>query len=194
MRRLRRKRRYLLRLVSCSLAPRTSPQMKTSSNSKTITRTFRAKLREKGGPSLFVRLPFDVAKVFGRARPPIVLTVAGYTFRSTVAVYGGEYFIGMRRSHRDAAGVKAGQTVSITIALDDQPRVVEPPDDLAAALKKNASARAAWDALSFTHKREHAEAILDAKKPETRARRLEKTIEMLLAKATKASPAKNEAR
>jgi hypothetical protein len=152
------------------------------------SQTFKTKVAPEG-ENFLIQLPFDVRKIFGQARPPIVITVAKYSFRSTVSVYGGEYFIGIRRSHRDAAELKPGQTVSITIALDDAPRVVEAPKDLAAALKKNAAAKAAWEALSFTHKKEHADALLDAKKPETRERRLDKTIEMLLAAPKKKSSA-----
>ena len=73
--------------------------------------------------------------------------------------------------------------VAIRIEADTEPRVVEPPADLAKALKRDAAAKAAWKKLSFTHKKEHAEALLDAKKPETRASRLEKTLAMLKAKA-----------
>jgi uncharacterized protein YdeI (YjbR/CyaY-like superfamily) len=97
-------------------------------------------------------------------------------------VYDGTSYIGVRKSHRDAAKLEPGQTISVVIELDDAPREVTPPKELAAAMKKDAKARAAWDALSFTHKREHAEAIEDAKKPETRARRVDKTLAMLKAK------------
>jgi hypothetical protein len=158
------------------------------------SKTFRAKV-PADDDHFVIELPFDVTKTFGRARPPVVIDVAPlreargrerrrdrYSFRWTVTVYGGKSYIGMRRSHREAAGLAAGQAVSITVSLDDKPRVVDPPPDLAALLAKNAAARASWEALSFTHKKEHAEAILGAKKPETRARRIEKTIAMLLAK------------
>ncbi|MDF2694893.1 MAG: hypothetical protein K0S65_3276 [Labilithrix sp.] len=137
------------------------------------------------GENFLVRLPFDVRAVFGQARPPVVITVDGYSFPSTIAVYGGEYFIGIRRSHREAAGLAPGRRVSITITRDDQPRVIEPPADLARALSKNAAARTAWEALSFSHKREHAQALLDAKKPETRERRLAKTLEALVSSKKK---------
>ncbi len=150
--------------------------------------TFDVKVADEG-ENFLVKLPFDVREVFGQARPPVVIDVAGYRFRSTIAVYGGEYFIGIRRSHREAAGLEPRKKITITVTLDDQPRVVEPPADLAAVLKKSTAARAAWDALSYTHKREHANALADAKKPETRARRLEKTIEMLLAKPPRKSAA-----
>jgi uncharacterized protein YdeI (YjbR/CyaY-like superfamily) len=79
--------------------------------------------------------------------------------------------------------VSPGEMVRVTLEPDLEPRVVEAPAELAAALKKNKQAKAAWEKLSYTHQREHAEAILDAKKPETRARRIAKAVEMLLAKA-----------
>lgn len=148
-----------------------------------VTRTFKAKIDPKS-QNILVELPFDAKEVFGQARAPITVTITNgaaesYSFRSTVAVYDGKHYIGVRKSHREAAGLEPGDTATITIAVDTAPRDVEPPADLAAALKKNKSARAGWDALSFTHKREHAEALSDAKKPETRERRLAKTLEML---------------
>jgi hypothetical protein len=141
--------------------------------------TFEAKVAPEG-ENFVVEVPFDVREAFGKARPPILVTVDGYTFPSTIAVYGGKSFIGVRKSHRAAAGIVPGQTVSIAIALDTSERKVTPPDDLARALARNAAAKKAWAALSFSHQREHVEALLEAKKPETRARRLEKTLAMLL--------------
>ncbi len=128
-------------------------------------------------------MPFDVRKKFGKARPPVNVSINGYTFRSTVAVYGQKYFVPVRRDRREAAGVKVGDVVSVRIALDTKPRDIEPPPELKAALKKNAAAKAMWERLSYTHKREFAEVILQAKKPETRARRVEKTLAELTAKA-----------
>jgi hypothetical protein len=151
---------------------------------KTPSRTFKAKVGADD-KNLVVEVPFDVKEVFGKARPPIIITVAGYSFPSTVMVYGGKPFIGVRRSHFEAAKLAPGKTVSITMRLDTSSRTVDVPPDLAKALKANKAAKAAWDALSFTHQREHAEAIVGAKKPETRERRVQKTLEMLIAKATK---------
>ncbi len=177
-------------------AKKQSKRKTTETKAKAKLTTFRTKVADEG-ENFVVELPFDVKEVFGQARPPIVITLTtprgSYSFRWTVSVYGGKSYIGVRRSHREAAGLRPGESVSITIAADDEPRVIEPPTDLASALKKSAAARVAWDALSFTHKREHAEALLDAKKPETRARRLEKTMEMLLAKPAKPAPKKKRA-
>lgn len=127
----------------------------------------------------FIELPFDVRKEFGRARPPVKVSVNSCKYRSTVSVYGGKYMVPVRKSRQDEAGVKTGDLCKVTIALDTEVREVEPPPDLKAALAKNSAARVRWDALSFTQKREHAEALLAAKKPETRSRRLQKTMEML---------------
>ena len=126
-----------------------------------------------------IEVPGDVREVFGKERPAVVAHLGTYAFRTTVMVYGGKSYVGVRRSHREAAKLAPGQTLRVVIELDDAPRTVTPPKELAAAMKKDAKARAAWDALSFTHKREHAEAIEDAKKPETRARRVEKALAML---------------
>jgi len=130
----------------------------------------------------FVDLPFDVKQEFGKARPPVKISINGFGYRSTVSVYGGKYMVPVRKDRREAAGAKQGDVVKVTIALDEEERTVEPPPDLKAALAKNAAAKARWGKLSFTHKREHAEALLAAKKPETRARRLQRTLEMLTAK------------
>jgi Bacteriocin-protection, YdeI or OmpD-Associated/Domain of unknown function (DUF1905) len=126
-----------------------------------------------------VRLPFDVRAVFGAARPRVVIQVGEHSFRSTVMVYGGQYYVGLSRAHRRAAKLGAGQKVALSISADTAPRTVDIPPDLARALRGKAALRAAWDALSLTYRREHAEAITGAKKPETRARRVDKTLAML---------------
>jgi hypothetical protein len=148
---------------------------------------FKAKLggEEQGG--IFIEIPFDPKAAFGRARPPVKATLNRYQYRSTLSVYGGKAYLPVRKSNREAAGVKVGETISVTLELDEDPREVEIPEPLAEALAKNRAARAAWDKLSFTHKREHADAILSAKKPETRAGRVAKAVEMLLAKAAATS-------
>ena len=145
---------------------------------------FRTTLRGEPGKGdiALIEVPGDVRAVFGKARPRVRATLGKYTFRTTIAVYGGKSYVGVRKSHRDAGKLAPGQSVGVVLELDDEPRTVTPPKELAAALKKDARARAAWDALSFTHKREHAEAIAGAKKPETRARRVEKALEMLKAR------------
>jgi Bacteriocin-protection, YdeI or OmpD-Associated/Domain of unknown function (DUF1905) len=143
---------------------------------------FRARLGAKGH-SLFFEVPIDIKKEFGRARPPVKVTINGYSYRSTVSVYGGKYYLPVRQERRDDAGLKGGDIIEVKVALDTEPRTVAPPPELSAAFKKNSAAREQWDKLSYTHKKEHADAILQAKRPETRARRLEKTLQMLAARA-----------
>jgi hypothetical protein len=143
---------------------------------------FRAKLGAKGH-ALFFEVPLDVKQEFGKARPPVKVTINGYSYRSTVCVYGGKYYLPVRQERREEAGLKAGDIIEVAVALDNEPRTVTPPPELSAAFKKNVAAKERWEKLSYTHKKEHAEAILQAKKPETRARRVEKTLEMLAAKA-----------
>jgi hypothetical protein len=127
-----------------------------------------------------------VDKLGGGKRAKVTVTLNGYTYRSTVAVYGGEFFLPLAAVHREAAGVKAGQSVQVTVELDTAPREVEVPNDLAAALKK-ADAAAAFDALAFTHRKEHVRAIEEAKAPETRARRIDKAVAMVVRGSTSIS-------
>ncbi len=98
-------------------------------------------------------------------------------------MYGGKYYLPVRRDRREEAGLKAGDIVQVTVALDTEIRTVQPPPELSAAFKKNNAAKERWERLSYTHKKEHADAILQAKKLETRARRVEQTLAMLAGKA-----------
>lgn len=124
----------------------------------------------------FIQLPFDVKAVFGKAKPKVLVTINDHTYRSTVAVYSGDYLLPVNAQNAKAAGVQAGDTVTVTIAEDTAPRVVELPDDLAEALQP---VRQQWDALSYSHQREYATWVEEAKKPETRARRIAQTVEKL---------------
>ena len=130
----------------------------------------------------FVLLPFGVKREFWKARPPVKITINGCSYRSTACVYGGKYFVPVRKNRQEAAGVKPGNVVEVTVASDAEERTVEPPPDLEAALSQNALANVRWEKLSYTHRRKPAEAIVGAKKPETRMRRLHKTLDLLTAK------------
>jgi hypothetical protein len=125
----------------------------------------------------FIPLPFDPKAVFGKVRAPIKVTVNGHAFRTTVVAMGGPPCIGLRRSHREAAGVEGGDAVEVRVELDTEPRIVKPPADLVKALKAAPSGWERWQALSYTHQREHVEAIEEAKAPETRARRIGRAVE-----------------
>ena len=130
-----------------------------------------------------IEVPPSVVEGFGQGkRPKVTVTLNGYTYRSTVAVMGGKYLLPLAKVHREAAGVKDGAKVEVTLELDTAPREVDVPKDFAAALKK-AGLRAAFDALAFTHRKEHVRAIEEAKAPETRLHRIEKALAMVAAKA-----------
>src|SRR5262249_53907051 len=132
-----------------------------------MKQSFSVKLRDDG----VFELPLDVRAIYGEARPAVKMTVCGQTFRTRVCVYGGKYYLGLWKAVLEEQKLRGGEALEVTLEPDTALRTVRPPKELAAAMKKNAAARAGWEALSFTHKREWAEAIRDAKKPETRERR-----------------------
>jgi hypothetical protein len=123
----------------------------------------------------FVEVPLDVPAVFGRVRAPVRVTIHGWTWRSTVMRYGERYFLPVNARNREGAGVAAGDRVEVLLELDAEPRDVAVPADLAEALAA-AGLRDAWDACSYTHRREWAEAIESAKRPETRTRRVARAV------------------
>ena len=151
---------------------------------KSPVKRFRAVVnRKEGGDVCAIDIPFDVEKTFGaRGRVPVRGTLNGAPFRSSVFRMGGDcHFMVVNREMREAAGVRGGETVPVTMERDTEARTVTPPTDFARALKTNEKARSLWEKLSYTHKREHVEHIEDAKKPETRQRRIERAVERLAA-------------
>ena len=126
-----------------------------------------------------IEIPFDVKAVFGSGRPPVRGTVNGFPLRSTLMSMGGRHLLGLNRETREGAGVAAGDRVTVELELDDEPRVVEVPPDLAAALDAAPDAREAFDRLSYTHRRDYAEWIAEAKQDETRCSRAERAVAML---------------
>lgn len=144
------------------------------------TKTFNATV-VRDGPMCYIPLPFDPKAAFGAVRAPVTVTFNGHTFRSRIVAMGGPICVGLTKANRAAAGVEGGERVDVTVALDTAPRTVTAPGDLTRALKA-AGALDAWKALSYTHQREHVEAIEDAKKPETRTRRIEAAVAMVSAK------------
>jgi hypothetical protein len=123
------------------------------------------------------RVPFDLKEAFGRARPPVRVTIRGHTWRTTPGVYDGVGHIVVNRSVKAATGVDAGDRVRVTMELDAEPRTVRVPADLRAALDADEDAAPAFASLSFTHRREYVEWVEEAKRPETRARRIAGTVE-----------------
>ncbi len=135
-----------------------------------------------GGATTGIRVPDEaVAELGGGGRPKVVVTVNGHVWRGSIARMAGEFWLGVSAENRTAAGIAAGDTLEVDVRLDAAPRTVEVPDDLAAALAAAPAAKAAFDALSYSHQRQHVLAIEDAKTPETRARRVAATIAKLTA-------------
>jgi hypothetical protein len=153
-------------------------------SAKSPVKRFRALVnRKEGGDVCSIDIPFDVEKTFGaRGRVPVRGTLNGAPFRSSAFRMGGDcHFMVVNRRMREAAGVRGGETVPVVMERDTEPRTIDPPADLARALEGNEEARAAWDKLSYTHQREHVEHIEEAKRPETRLRRIEKSVALLAA-------------
>ena len=128
-----------------------------------------------------MNIHFDVKKVWGKARVPVTGTINGFKFRTTICRMGGEYFVCVNRFMREGGKCGVGDIVKVVMEPDTAPRTIQAPPDLKKALKSNPAAQAAWDRYSYTCRKEFAVWITEAKKPETRARRLEKSIAMLAA-------------
>lgn len=134
------------------------------------------------GNNTGIEVPPDVPAQLGGGKTPLVkVTLNGYTYPSKIASMRGKLLIPVSSEVRTKAGVKGGETHEIELELDDQPRVIEPPPDLAAALAANPAAQTSWDKLAPSHKKAHVTAIEGAKAADTRARRVEKAIATLLA-------------
>ena len=123
--------------------------------------------------------PEVVAALGGGARPPVTITVNGHSWKSRVAIMRGRHLLGLSNANRQAADVAIGEEVEVELDLDTEPRVVVEPPDFAQALDDDPLARAAYNNLSHSRKREHVRAIESAKKPETRQRRIETAIATL---------------
>jgi bifunctional DNA-binding transcriptional regulator/antitoxin component of YhaV-PrlF toxin-antitoxin module len=130
-----------------------------------------------------ITIPFDVEEIFGAKRVPVKATVNGAEYRGTIVRMGGKYMLGIPKAFREAAGIKPGDNIVVTLQKDTEERTVAIPPDLAKELKKDKALQEAWDKLSFTIRKENARDLEKAKRPETRVRRLEKTVDMLRDKA-----------
>jgi hypothetical protein len=139
----------------------------------------------RDGSMCFIPVPFDPAPIFGKVRAPVKVTLNGFTYRSTIASMGNGPCLPLRKSNREAARLEGGETLRVTLELDADAREVTPPPDLVRALKAAAPAWQRWGELSYSHQREHVEAIEEAKKPETRARRIERAVDMVRARPAK---------
>jgi antitoxin component of MazEF toxin-antitoxin module len=149
--------------------------------------TFRAPIRPsgRGGGGHLVDVPTEVVEALGgKGRIPVTATFNGVPYRGSIVRMGGGAVLGVQKAIMAEAGVRVGDSITVVVRNDEGPREVEVPVDLAEALARNGAARAAFEGLSFSHKREYVRSVTEAKRPETRARRIELTIEQLVERST----------
>jgi hypothetical protein len=141
---------------------------------------FRTTIEQAGKTATGIRIPDEIVEGLGAGkRPAIRVTINGYTYRSTVAVMGGAYMVGVNADNRAGARVKGGDEVDVDIELDTAPRDVTVPADFAAALDAEPEARRKFESLSPSNKGWHVTSIEGAKTDETRQRRIAKSVEAL---------------
>jgi hypothetical protein len=145
-----------------------------------MTMKFRTRILQAGKTATGIEFPPKVVEALGAGkRPPVRVTINGYTFRSTVAVMGGKYMLGINADVRAAAGVAGGDMVDVDAELDIAPREVTVPPELSKALARNLKAKAVFEQLSYSKKRLYTLPIENAKTDETRQRNLDKAIAAL---------------
>lgn len=138
---------------------------------------FQSTILTAGKTATGICIPDDIIKKLGAGKkPPIKVTLNGYTYRSTVAVMGGKYMVSVSADVREASGVKGGDKLTVEIELDTEERTVSIPAELKKALDKNPKAKKFFEALSYSKQKVHSDSIANAKTPETLQRRIEKSI------------------
>jgi hypothetical protein len=141
---------------------------------------FRATIQLAGKTATGIQVPAEVVESLGAGKkPPVRVTLRGHTYRTTVAPRGERYLVGVSAENRASAGVAAGDELDVDIELDTEPREITVPADLADALAGDANAATFFDSLSYSQKRWYVEPIEQAKKADTRERRLAKALDML---------------
>lgn len=142
-----------------------------------MSESFTTEIELGGKTATGFRVPEQLVSALGRGnRPKVLVTIGSHTYRSTVAVYGGVFMLPLSAANRAAAGVEAGQEVTVSVELDTAERTVEVPDALAAALDVHPGMRPAFERLSYSKRRAHAEAVTSAKRADTRERRIAKIL------------------
>ncbi len=143
--------------------------------------TFETILLKGGKTATGIEVPSEIVTSLGSSKKPAVKVNAnGYNYRSTIAVMGGKFLIPVSAEHRTNAGLKAGDTITVSLELDTEPRILEIPADLALALEQNAVAKAKFSTLSYSQKRIHTLSVEGTKNPETRIKRVAKAIDTRL--------------
>jgi hypothetical protein len=134
----------------------------------------------QSGNNTGIEVPADVLEALGAGkRPPVVVTVNGYSYRSTVAPMGGQYLLPFSAERRSESGISGGDAIDVELVLDSAPRVVEVPEDLRTALDDSPDASAAWAKLSYSHRKAHVTSVMRAKAADTRARRIAAVVAKL---------------
>jgi hypothetical protein len=142
--------------------------------------TFTATIQNTGGGGAFVEVPFDVEQAFGSKRPKVKSMIEGVTYRGTLVRMGTEcHLLLILKEIREKVGKTFGDEIKITVEPDSEPRVVDVPPDFAKALGKVKAAQVYFNSLSYSHQREYVGHITEAKREETRTRRIDRTIEIL---------------
>lgn len=142
--------------------------------------TFKTVLLTAGKTATGIKIPPEIIeKLNAGKKPPVKVTINGFTYRSTVAVMGGDFMVGVNAGNREGAKVKGGDKIEVALELDTEPREVELPAEFKKALDKNAQAKKAFEALSVSKKKMHVLPIANAKTDETRNRNIEKAISAL---------------
>lgn len=138
---------------------------------------FRTTILTAGKTATGIQIPDDVIEKLGRGKkPPVLVTMNGFTYRSTVAVMGGRFMVGVNAENRERAKVAGGDVVDVDIALDTEARTVTLPSDFAAALNRHAKARKYFDGLSYSKQKAYVHGIEGAKTADTRERRIDKAV------------------
>lgn len=144
------------------------------------TYTFSARVESARGGGAYVAIPFDVEQAFGKKRVPVNATIDGVPYRGSLVRMGEScHVLGILKSIRETIGKQVGDMVEVTLEEDLAPRSVDVPADLQAALRLEPEANRAFDALSFSHKREYVNWIVEAKRSETRAQRILRVVDAL---------------
>ena len=156
-------------------APKNEPATATGGPVK-----FHTKILQAGKTATGIEIPDEIIEKLGAGkRPPVRVTINGQTYRSTVAVMGGKFLVGVSAENRAKTGVAGGDEVDVQLELDTQPREVTVPPDFAQVLTKNPAAQKTFETLSYSKKQAIVLSIEAAKTPETRARRIEKAVNKL---------------
>ncbi|MGI5917381.1 MAG: YdeI/OmpD-associated family protein [Anaerolineae bacterium] len=141
--------------------------------------------KHEGMDAAYVEIPFDVEEVFGTRRVKVRAWFEGVEYRGSIVRMGDCYMIGIPQAIRRQIGKSFGDTIDVIVEKDEDERVVELPDDLKRALEQNPAAKARYARLSYSHQREYVRWINDAKRPETRVRRIDKMVQMLVEDSTR---------